>query len=183
MAHRRAGFTLVELMVSIAVIAVLAGIALPAMGAAIANSRMAAAKSGLQSALLRSIARAANAGTPVVLCAARAGACTDSVDWSGGWIAFHDLDGDRARSPADPLVAEEAILQARTTVVSTSGRTRLIFQPSGGNAGSNVTFTFCDSRGPERARSLILSNAGRLREAKADADHAARCAAASGAAR
>ena len=183
MSHRQSGFTLVELMVAIAVVAILAGIALPSFNAAMANAHMAAAKSALESALLRSIARAANAGTPVVLCAARDGACADSVDWSGGWVAFHDLDGDRARSPADTLIAQEGSLQSNTRLVSTSGRKRLIFQPSGGNAGSNVTFTLCDSRGPERARSLILSNAGRLREAKAGTDHAARCAAASVAAR
>ena len=32
-----------------------------------------------------------------------------------------------------------------------------------GNAGSNVTFTLCDGRGASHARTLVLSNAGRLR--------------------
>ena len=175
MTHHRSGFTLAELMVAIAVVAILTGIALPAFSAAMANARMTATESALHSSLLRSIARAAHAGTPVVLCAARSGTCADSVDWSSGWVAFHDLDGDRARSPADSLIAQEGSLQGDTTLVSTSGRKRLVFQPNGGNGGSNVTFTLCDSRGSESAHSLILSNSGRLRSTRADPQAAARC--------
>jgi type IV fimbrial biogenesis protein FimT len=52
---------------------------------------------------------------------------------------------------------------------STIGRTRIVFQGNGGNAGSNVTFTLCDGRGVTHARALILNNLGRLREASASA--------------
>jgi type IV fimbrial biogenesis protein FimT len=38
-----------------------------------------------------------------------------------------------------------------------------VFQGNGGNAGSNVTFTLCDGRGPGRAKTLVLSNQGRFR--------------------
>ena len=50
-------------------------------------------------------------------------------------------------------------MHLRTTV----GRTRLVFQPNGGNAGSNVTFTLCDGRGAAQATTLVLANDGRLR--------------------
>jgi type IV fimbrial biogenesis protein FimT len=56
---------------------------------------------------------------------------------------------------------------------SSAGRTRVTFQGNGGNAGSNLTFTLCDGRGPAKARALVLSNSGRLRDAPADADAAA----------
>ena len=39
----------------------------------------------------------------------------------------------------------------------------LVFQPNGGNAGSNATFTLCDGRGAARAATLVLANDGRLR--------------------
>ena len=42
----------------------------------------------------------------------------------------------------------------------------LVYQPSGGNAGSNVTFTLCDGRGAVRATTLVLANDGRLRAGK-----------------
>ena len=45
---------------------------------------------------------------------------------------------------------------------STVGRTKIVIQPSGGNAGSNVTYTLCDGRGAAMAESLVLSNRGFL---------------------
>jgi type IV fimbrial biogenesis protein FimT len=56
-----------------------------------------------------------------------------------------------------------AALGGRVHLRSTTGRTRLVFQPNGGNAGSNVTFTLCDGRGPAKAVTLVLANSGRLR--------------------
>ena len=50
-----------------------------------------------------------------------------------------------------------------------------MFQPNGGNAGSNVTFTLCDSRGIEKATTLVLANDGRLRQGKPSADAAQAC--------
>ena len=65
----------------------------------------------------------------------------------------------------------------RVRLRSTAGRTRIVFQGNGGNGGSNVSFTLCDGRGPERARSLILANFGRLREdAPSPQNAAAACA-------
>jgi type IV fimbrial biogenesis protein FimT len=46
---------------------------------------------------------------------------------------------------------------------STEGRKRIVFQAHGGNAGSNVTFTLCDGRGPAKAQTLVLNNQGRMR--------------------
>lgn len=176
MRPRPTGFTLLELLMATSVAAILALVALPALQGAIAKTRIADRKAELQGALLRSVSRAANAGTPVVLCAARADDCSGSIDWSSGWIAFHDLDGNRTRSAGDVLVAAHRSDHDAIRVLSTAGRTRLVFQPSGGNAGSNVTFTLCDPNEPSsRAVTLVLSNAGRLRQAPASPSHAASC--------
>jgi type IV fimbrial biogenesis protein FimT len=41
-----------------------------------------------------------------------------------------------------------------------------VFQPNGGNAGSNATFTLCDGRGAARASTVVLANDGRLRRGR-----------------
>jgi type IV fimbrial biogenesis protein FimT len=157
------GFTLLEALIAMAVIAILACVAVPAWS----NAREAAHNGSAQAALLHSlmgaISHAALTGSEVVLCPGDAGGCRASTDWSHGWIAFADIDGDRVRDPSDTLLKAIRPLGGKVHLRTTSGRTRLVFQPNGGNAGSNVTFTVCDGRGPAKAATLVMANDGRLR--------------------
>ena len=161
--QRNRGFTLIELTVSLAVAGVLAGIAVPAAQDAAEAARSGAAKAALYEAWLASVAHAANTGSEVVLCPGDAHGCRKSIDWSGGWIAYADIDGNRARGTHEPLVKQAGALGGKVHLRSTTGRTRVIFQPNGGNAGSNITWTLCDGRGPAKATTVVVSNQGRLR--------------------
>lgn len=163
MRRMQTGFSLVEVATAMAVAAVLAGVTLPAYRGAREAAHGAAARAALGESLIAAISHAANAGNEVVLCPGDANGCRTSIDWSRGWVAFADTDGNRQRSPGEPLLREQTALQGQVHLRSTTGRTRLIFQPNGGNAGSNVTFTLCDGRGPAKATTLVLANDGRLR--------------------
>lgn len=166
--HR--GFTLVELLISTAALALLLGFALPSVTGAMEAARSADARAELLSSLTAANHRAAFTGTRAVLCPSLNGeSCTPGYDWSRGWIAFSDVDGDRERDSEDRLVQASPALRGEVRLTSSPGRTRIVFQPSGGNAGSNVTFTLCDGRGPAKAVSLIMNNMGRLRDQPASA--------------
>ena len=175
MAHRGRGFSLIEAVIALAVASVLIGTAVPAWTAAVEAAHAGAAKSALLASLTRSISHAAIAGAEVVLCPGDASGCHDTADWSGGWIAYADLDGDRVRDPAETLLHAEPALAGKVHLRTTSGRQRLVFQPNGGNAGSNVTFTLCDGRGAAKAVTLVLANDGRLRAGKPNATAARAC--------
>ncbi len=162
-ASRTAGFTLIEAIAALAVVSILAGVAVPALRDAAEAGRSGAAKGELLDAWLTSVAHAASTGTEVVLCPGDAGGCRKTVDWSRGWIAFADLDGNRTRGTNETLLAQTDALGGKVHLRSTSGRTRMVFQPNGGNAGSNITWTLCDGRGPARATTLVVANDGRLR--------------------
>src|SRR6478672_9343948 len=159
---RPSGFTLIEALIALAVTAVLVGVAVPAWSGASEGAHAGAAQAALLESLVRAIDHAAVSGSEVVLCPGDPAGCRDSVDWSDGWIVWSDLDGDRTRDPGEPLLQAQAALGGRVHLRSTGGRRRLVFQPNGGNAGSNVTFTLCDGRGPAQARALVLANDGRL---------------------
>lgn len=178
MARRMSGFTLLELVASVSIVGILAGIAVPAVRDAAEASRSGAATGVLLASWMASVSHAANAGAEVVLCPGDASGCRASVDWSRGWIAFADLDGDRNRSADETLLREEPALGGRVHLRSTSGRTRVVFQPNGGNAGSNVTWTLCDGRGPQDAVTVVLANDGRLRRGTPTAAAAEACMAA-----
>ncbi len=174
--HRDRGFTLIELMVVIAAMAILLLIAVPAWSHARAAAYSGAAKSALAATVLDAVRHAANTGAEVVVCPSSDGAtCADSVDWSGGWLAFADLDGDRARGEYETIVRRQSALTSGVHLRSTKGRKQLVFQPNGGNAGSNVTFTLCDARGSAYATTLVLSNSGNLRQGRPTAAAAQGC--------
>jgi type IV fimbrial biogenesis protein FimT len=168
------GYTLIELMIAVAIAAVLGAVALPAFSGALEASRSSSVETSLLASLTRSIHRAAITGTRSVLCPSLDGAqCSDGPDWSGGWIAFLDRNGDRERGLDETLLLSEPALPGKVRLRTSVGRTRIVFQGNGGNAGSNVTFTLCDGRGPARARTLVLNNVGRLRHGTPSAESAA----------
>lgn len=159
--HR--GFTLIEAVICLAVASILLGVAVPAMNDALASSRASSARAQLLSTFTTAIGHAAATGTEVVLCPSAGTSCRNTYDWSEGWIAFADIDGNRRRAPGETLVHQASALHDTVRLRSTTGRRRLVVQPNGGNAGSNVTFTLCDSRGEDKAVTLVLANNGRLR--------------------
>lgn len=161
------GFTLVEALVAMTVAAILAGLILPACRDAIARSGASAAKSAMLATLSDVIRHAGTTGTEVVLCPGlHDQGCLDGFDWSHGWHAFADINGNRKQDDNEPLVASAPGLRWGTRLLSSSGRRRLVLQPSGGNAGSNVTFTLCAGLGSRHAETLVLSNAGNLRSVR-----------------
>ena len=175
MPHRSRGFSLIEAVIALAVASVLIGAAVPTWTGAVEATHAAAAKSALLASMTRSISHAAIAGTEVVLCPGDANGCRDIPDWSAGWIAYADLDGDRAHDRNETLLHAEPALPGKVRLRTTFGRRRLVFQPSGGNAGSNVTFTLCDGRGAGKAVTLVLANDGRLRAGRPTATAARSC--------
>ena len=174
--HRRhAGFTLIELVIAMSAVSILAGIAVPTFRDAGEAARSGAAKGVLLEAWLGAVSHAAAAGSEVVLCPGDANGCRSSVDWTPGWIAFADLDGNRTRSPNETLLHASGALGGKVHLRSTSGRTRMLFQPNGGNAGSNITWTLCDGRGADDASTIVVSNTGRLRAGAPTAAAAEAC--------
>ena len=176
MRRRTNGFTLIEALICLVLVAILMAVAVPAWSSMLARTHAAAARAALLASLSTSINHAAVTGTEVVLCPATTAGCANSWDWSGGWIAYADIDGDRHHDAGETLLHRQAALEDDIRLLTSKGRKRLVFQPNGGNAGSNVTFTMCVGRGSGAAATLVLANSGRLRSGKPSAAAARNCA-------
>lgn len=160
------GFTLIEAVISMAVVALVAAIAIPSLQSARAAAQAAKARTEMLQTIMAAVRHSSLAGTEVVLCHPlddSASTCTKTTNWSGGWALFADLNGNRVREANEPVIHRQPALSGGVRLWTTGGRTRLVFQPNGGNAGSNVTFTLCDDRGPEKALTFVLANDGRMR--------------------
>lgn len=91
------GFTLVELMITIAVASVLLGVGIPSLQQFMETNRRAAAVNLLVTSLQQARSTATARGARVVICQASSPAACDTAgteDWSVGWLSFVDNDSD-----------------------------------------------------------------------------------------
>ena len=174
--RRPGGFTLLDLLIALAILGILFGIAIPALKNAVARVQATSARSAITATLFDAQRNATVVGREIVVCPATETQCMGGQDWSHGWIAFIDHDSDRLRGPGEQIVRREAELPAGVRLHGTAGRPRIVYQPNGGSAGTNITFTLCDRRGPKSAQALVLSNGARLRHERAKPAAAATCA-------
>jgi type IV fimbrial biogenesis protein FimT len=100
------GFTLVEVLAVLAVVAILVGIATPTLRQFSANSRTAAATNSLVTALATARSEAIRQSKPVSVCSSSDQlTCANSADWSTGWIVFADGSGTAGvLDPGDTLL-------------------------------------------------------------------------------
>lgn len=101
MKTNRKGFTLIELMTTIAVVSVLAVVVVPGMRNFLQNNRLAAQSNDFITALAVARSEAVMRGTPVSVCRSADGA-TCGGSWANGWIIFTDT----ATAGAAPVVGE-----------------------------------------------------------------------------
>lgn len=163
------GFTIIELMVVLVVLAVLLSVGAPSFTNLIRDNRLISAAYDLRGALSTARSEALAQRAFVTVCASNDGA-TCSGTWEDGYIAFVDFDGDGSfdtggTGPDDNMVIANVtgVTDISITLNATDASGRLRFDPQGTALGNNGTFTVCDQRGANEARALFLSNAGSAR--------------------
>ena len=171
------GFTLVELMIGILVLAALIAAGAPAFTKFIRDNRMLSEVYSMRSALNGARSRALAERTFVTVCSsADQASCGDAtVQWNQGLIAFSDIDGDgQVDDPNDAIfIARGASAEGISLTYSSAADPntpigRLRFDSRGHAAGFNGTFTLCNDRGNAEARGLVVSPAGNVRAAVTD---------------
>jgi type IV fimbrial biogenesis protein FimT len=180
MKAKQAGFTLIELMFTIVVLAVLLGIGVPNFRDFVRNSRLTSAANDLLTDVNLARSEAVKRRVPVTLCKSANGSSCDTSATSPfrRWIVFVD-DADPAANVADDGDGEvdgsEPILKDRTvsaTLTAPAAGRRLIYQPSGfpvaDGANRLTRLLFCDARGSaisvggvSAARGVTVSATGR----------------------
>jgi len=100
------GFTAVELLVTVALVGILASVALPSLGAWYDETRVASHAGRFASAVAIARSAALKFGSSVVLCASADGAGCGGA-WGAGWIVFRDDDEDGDLGAGESLLVSE----------------------------------------------------------------------------
>ena len=160
------GFTLIELMITLAVAAILLGLAAPSFTDLIKNNRMVTQLNQLNSSISLARSEAVKRGVTVTVCnSANQTTCSGTWDKSNnGWIVFVDTNDDNdAADTGEEIVRVHAALSGNNKL-SFNNTGKISYKPSGiGNKAG--TFTLCDDRNPaiNYAKALIVNSTGRLR--------------------
>lgn len=139
----RHGVTLVELMITLAVLAILLAVAVPSMREFTANNRLMAIKSGFASALSLARTEAAKRSRMVVLQALGTGVAGN--EFVNGWEIAVDEDGNGAVAETELRVRKNAVTLDQITL---SGSAQLRFRATGALAGTAAeVYTLCRTGG------------------------------------
>lgn len=181
--NRRRGFTLVELMITIAILAIIASLAAPAVGVFVSRSAMRSVSADFTLAIQRARSEAINRNMCVTMCMSSKASlsppkCTTSGDhWDIGWIVFLNPSCDTSITTANPKTGTsplEAVILTRDTsgpryaLVNGNSGTRSITFGARGNTRSstgasfNLTDTNVSSDDPIN-RTFCLDFAGRIK--------------------
>lgn len=165
---RHDGFSLPELVFTMAIVAGLLGWGLPAFRDVQRNAARTAEVNHLVHAVHLARSEAIKRNGVVSLCPSTDGAaCAPSgTPWHRGWIVFvnRDRDSPAARDEGEELLR---VYAPWAKGVVRANRATLSFRPFG-QTGVTATFAFCDDRGPQAARAVIISQTGRPRVSSRD---------------
>jgi type IV fimbrial biogenesis protein FimT len=112
------GFTLMELLMTIAIAAIVATIAIPSFRYVTNSNRIAAEVNGLLGDLQFARAEAIKEGQPVTVCMSKGGTTCDTTGnaWNSGWIVYSNPTGTGSNTT---LPAAGSILRIQSTFTST----------------------------------------------------------------
>lgn len=166
------GFTLIELMVTVALVAILMAVAVPSMTTFQRNAQLTSFSSTMMAAINAARGEAMKRGRYAMV------SPSDGSNWSSGWVVFVDMDRSQAYEATNDvsLLTREATpnyLAIDANGTAAESPPYIMFDASGyvrkkGGGLANQTFTIRrnDVSGTEaltQTRRIIISRPGRVR--------------------
>lgn len=166
-AHPRfaqAGYSIFDLIITSAVAGVLS-LGAVGMNGLVQDARMTTVVNQIMGDLNLARNEAIKRNTPITLCKSSDGAsCSDEAAWRDGWIVFTDHNKNREVDANEAIIRVQQALTGNMTLrYGNTGTYTYVRYNSSGEASRAATFTFCDGRGADKAKAVIVYWTGRPR--------------------
>lgn len=157
------GFTLIEMLVTVAVLVVLVVAVGPSFVEALRSNRVQTQSSALFTALVLTRSEAVKRNHSVILCKSGDGAtCTTGGNWEQGWLIYPDKDNDASKDSDEAVIRAYGALGGGSTLrTGALYANRVIFR-SDGTVSAQDSFRICGADGEAaKARKITINATGR----------------------
>jgi type IV fimbrial biogenesis protein FimT len=165
------GFTLIELMIVLVVMAILLSLAAPSFIDVIRNNRIQTTADDFFTSLVITRNEALKRNQAVVICKTGDGVnCTTAGSWEQGWLIYADVDSDGSKDAGEPVIHVNNTFPTGYTLKAAGSSDLMAYRPDGSPSGFD-TFVLCDGdEDLNRAREIIVNIVGRPRLKKTTND-------------
>jgi len=155
------GYTLLELMITMVMVAILLGVGVPGLQSFIKNNSLLSNSNGIMTTLKTARSEAMTQRVNVVVCNT-----ADFVNCGGdsAYMAFTDINSDSIVNGTDSIIHTNTMDSDNISISYTKCDAcgdGIIFSSRGTAVNNNGTLTVCDDRGTTSARAIIIEPIGR----------------------
>lgn len=165
------GFTLIEMMIVVSILAAIAAYGIPQLNDLIQSSRISSQTNNLHGLVQLARSEAATNRVNTIVCGSTNQTACDTNNWEAGVIVFRDIDGNGSASAAELVRAMPAAANTNT-IRSTGGVIRFL---TDGTLAAAQLLIVCDERGSNSSRQVRINLSGQARMTRGNAQGDAPC--------
>jgi len=174
--RNQVGFTLLELLITLSILAILLGVGAPSLVSFSQDNTLVSQTNNVLGTIRYARREAVKRNTDVVVCQSSDGqVCSNGSDWSKGWIVFSDQNRNGvydapANADAIDMRRDDQIIKIQDGMEvdykitsSVYGKDQPLSFNSSGYLENSGDISLCDERGEDFCRIILVELSGRTR--------------------